>query len=130
MSNVFERIKHVAQIRGMNLREVAKKAGFKSETGIYRYNQGVTPRDSTLKSIAEVLNTTPEYLKGKTDNIESISKTYFRIDTSDLNPDEINDLYNQLNKNLNSHYNYSLQKRLLKHKSILQFLLVNVYLSI
>ena len=41
MSNVFERIKHVAQIRGMNLREVAKKAGFKSETGIYRYNQGL-----------------------------------------------------------------------------------------
>ena len=97
MNTIFERIKYVANKRGMNLRDVAKRAGFKSETGIYRYNQGVTPRDSTLQSIADVLNTTAEFLKGETEDINPISKTYFRMDTTDLNENEINDLYKQLN---------------------------------
>lgn len=69
---LFERIKKVANIRGLSLREVAKKAGFKSETAIYRYNQGVTPRDTTLASIADALNTSVDYLKGKTDDYSKL----------------------------------------------------------
>ncbi|WP_270332959.1 helix-turn-helix domain-containing protein [Ligilactobacillus acidipiscis] len=65
----FERIKKVADIRKISLRDVAKKAGMKSETAIYRYNQGVTPRKSTLIAIAEALNVSPDYLSGKTDDM-------------------------------------------------------------
>lgn len=64
----FERIKKIANKRGYNLKQVAKLSGMKSENAIYRYNQGVTPRDSTLKSIAEALDTSFEYLKGETDD--------------------------------------------------------------
>ena len=64
----FERIKKIANKRGYNLKQVAKLSGMKSENAIYRYNQGVTPRDSTLKSIAEALGTSFEYLKGETDD--------------------------------------------------------------
>ena len=73
--NLFERIKKVADLRGMSLRDVAKKAGFKSETAIYRYNQGVTPRDTTLTSIADALHTSTDYLKGKTDDYSRENKT-------------------------------------------------------
>lgn len=71
---LFERIKKVAKIRGLSLRDVAIKAGFKSETAIYRYNQGVNPRDTTLVSIADALDTTVEYLKGETDDYKPQSK--------------------------------------------------------
>ncbi|QVV90860.1 helix-turn-helix domain-containing protein [Weissella tructae] len=64
----FERIKSVADSRGMNLREVARKSGMKSETAIYRYNQGVTPRESTLRTIADVLGVSVDYLLGNTDD--------------------------------------------------------------
>lgn len=67
---LFERIKKVARIRSMSLRDVAKKAGFKSDTAIYRYNQGVTPRDTTLASIADALHTSVSYLKGETDDYQ------------------------------------------------------------
>lgn len=65
----YERIQSAAKKRGMNLREVAKSAGLKSETAIYRYNQGVTPRESTLRSIADVLNVSVDYLLGNTDDM-------------------------------------------------------------
>lgn len=64
----FERIKKITKKRGYNLKQVAKMSGMKSENAIYRYNQGVTPRDSTLKTIAQVLGTSFEYLKGETDD--------------------------------------------------------------
>lgn len=69
---LYERIKRVATIRGLSLREVAKKAGFKSETAIYRYNQGVSPRDTTLASIADALDTTVEFLKGETEDYSTV----------------------------------------------------------
>lgn len=67
----YERIQSAAKKRGMNLREVAKSAGLKSETAIYRYNQGVTPRESTLRSIADVLNVSVDYLLGNTDDMHA-----------------------------------------------------------
>nr|DAZ69626.1 MAG TPA: repressor protein [Caudoviricetes sp.] len=66
--SVFERIQKAAKKRGYNLTQVAEKAGFKSRNAIYRYNQGVTPPDSSLRSIAEVLDVSFEYLKGVTDD--------------------------------------------------------------
>ncbi|WP_297819816.1 helix-turn-helix domain-containing protein [uncultured Lactobacillus sp.] len=93
---LFERIKRLSKIRGMSLREVAVKAGFKSETAIYRYNQGVSPRKPTLEAIASALHTTTDYLEGKTDKYELPKKnndnehlvTMFREKTGDMTPDE------------------------------------------
>ncbi|EJF33751.1 hypothetical protein JC2156_05650 [Weissella koreensis KCTC 3621] len=65
----FERIKKAANLRKMSLREVASASGMKSETAIYRYNQGVNPRESTLRAIAEVLNVSVDYLLGNTDEM-------------------------------------------------------------
>ncbi|MSE19774.1 helix-turn-helix domain-containing protein [Lactobacillus parabuchneri] len=81
---VFDRIKKVADKRGLSLREVAKKAGMRSETAIYRYNQGVTPRNSTLIAISEVLNVSVGYLKGETDDDSQIRDK----PTVDLNKDD------------------------------------------
>lgn len=71
----FDRIKKSAENRGMNLRQVAKAAGMKSETAIYRYNQGVTPRESTVRTIAEVLGVSSDYLLGNTDEPTPASTT-------------------------------------------------------
>lgn len=80
MSITYERIKGLAAKRGMSLRDVARKSGFKSETAIYRYNQGVTPRDTSLESIAQTLGTTIDYLKGKNDNpTDSKKSNYYEL---------------------------------------------------
>lgn len=77
---VFERIKEISDKRGLSLRTVATKAGLKSETAIYRYNQGVTPRKTTLMAIADVLGVSVSYLLGEDDTPEWASQK----DTVDL----------------------------------------------
>lgn len=72
---VFKRIRFLATKRGISIRQVALKAGFRSPNTIYRYNQGVNPRKPSLNAIAEVLNTTTDYLSGKTDNWEKKSRS-------------------------------------------------------
>lgn len=61
MTVVFDNIKHCAKERGMNLQEVAIKAGL-SKNVIYQYGKGVNPSLETLGEIAKVLNTTTENL--------------------------------------------------------------------
>lgn len=65
---IFEKIQFLASKRGKPIRQIAIEAGFKSPNAIYRYKQGVTPRNTSIEAIAKVLNTTPEYLKGQTDD--------------------------------------------------------------
>lgn len=65
---IYERIKHLATIRKTNLKKLAMDAGFKSPNTIYNYKTGVVPTNPSLKAIAEVLQTTPEYLKGETND--------------------------------------------------------------
>ncbi|MBQ0837544.1 helix-turn-helix transcriptional regulator [Lactiplantibacillus pentosus] len=50
----FDNIKKYANLRGLNLRDTATKAGL-SPNAIYRYNQGVEPKYPTLKAIADAL---------------------------------------------------------------------------
>lgn len=65
---VYSRIKKVADLRGISLRQVALQSGLKSANAIYRYKDGIEPRRPTLEAIAHTLNTTPEYLLGETDD--------------------------------------------------------------
>ena len=68
-NNIYRRIKKAASARKISLPELSKRVGFKSENAIYRYNQGVTPPPSTLKSIASTLDVSVDYLTGKTDKM-------------------------------------------------------------
>jgi Predicted transcriptional regulators len=76
---VFERIKEVAKIRGMNLKTVATNAGL-SENALYRYNQGVEPKYPTLKAVADVLGVSVDYLLGNTDEMHSNKKDDETVD--------------------------------------------------
>lgn len=86
----FDRIKKSADNRGMNLRQVATAAGMKSETAIYRYNQGVTPRESTVRAIADVLGVSADYLLGNTDDTIPKQATNEPLDVVDI-PDSRRD---------------------------------------
>lgn len=67
---LFERIKLATKKRGKTMRQVAKEAGFSSESALYRYNQGVSPRKPTIEAIARAIPTSVEFLEGKTDDWE------------------------------------------------------------
>ncbi|WP_072153186.1 helix-turn-helix domain-containing protein [Weissella viridescens] len=64
----FERTRDLAKQRGMNLKQVAQKAGL-SENALYRYNQGINPKYPTVKAIADVLGVSVDYLLGNTDEM-------------------------------------------------------------
>jgi len=63
----FERLKKIAKEKGYSLKTLAVKAGL-SENALYRYNQGVEPKYGTLKSVAEVLGVSVDYLLGNTND--------------------------------------------------------------
>lgn len=52
--STFDNIKNLARLHGLNLQQLAKKAGL-SVNAIYRYNQGVEPKLPTLQKIADAL---------------------------------------------------------------------------
>lgn len=68
----FERIKKVANERGYSLKKLAIDAGF-SENALYRYNQGVEPKYSTVAALAKVLGVSVDYLLGNTDKMHPTS---------------------------------------------------------
>lgn len=64
----FERIKKIAAERGLNLKQTALKAGL-SENALYRYNQGVEPKFSTVKAVSDALGVSTDYLLGNTESM-------------------------------------------------------------
>lgn len=70
---IYERIKFVADKRKIKIRQLALKAGFKSPNTIYNYKYGQKPNNASLKAIADVLNTSPEYLKGDDVNWDNLN---------------------------------------------------------
>ncbi|WP_270774375.1 helix-turn-helix domain-containing protein [Weissella confusa] len=75
----FERIKKVANERGYSLKKLAIDAGF-SENALYRYNQGVEPKYSTVAALAKVLGVSVDYLLGNTDEMHSNKKEDKTVD--------------------------------------------------
>ena len=69
---VYERIKEIAKKRGMNLQTVAKNAGLSSNM-IYQYKT-VNPKMDTLKTLADVLGVSVDYLLGNTDDMHANKK--------------------------------------------------------
>jgi Predicted transcriptional regulators len=68
---VYERIKEISKARGMSLQSVAKSAGL-SQNMIYQYKT-VNPKTETLRTLANVLGVSVDYLLGNTDEIHNTS---------------------------------------------------------
>ena len=69
---VYERIKEISKKRGMSLQTVAKAAGL-SQNMIYQY-KNVNPKMDTLKTLADVLGVSTDYLLGNTDDMHANKK--------------------------------------------------------
>ncbi|MCT0021116.1 helix-turn-helix transcriptional regulator [Weissella cibaria] len=69
---VYERIKEISKARGMSLQSVAKAAGL-SQNMIYQYKT-VNPKTETLRTLAEVLGVSVDYLLGNTDEMHNNKK--------------------------------------------------------
>ena len=64
---VFERIKETANLRGTNLKNLAKQVGL-SENAIYSW-KNKTPRTDNVQAVADVLGVSVDYLLGNTDKM-------------------------------------------------------------
>ncbi|WP_273708036.1 helix-turn-helix domain-containing protein [Leuconostoc mesenteroides] len=86
--SLFERTKEVSKKRGINLQRTAELAGL-STNAIYRWKT-TNPSKVSIDAVANVLNVSPEYLLGNTDEMNrtrvSVSS---RIDLKDALDDEI-----------------------------------------
>ena len=75
---VYERIKEISKERGMSLQSVAKSAGL-SQNMIYQY-KNVNPKTDTLRTLADVLGVSVDYLLGNTDEMHSNKKVDKTVD--------------------------------------------------
>lgn len=75
---VYERIKEISKARGMSLQSVAKSAGL-SQNMIYQYKT-VNPKTETLRTLADVLGVSVDYLLGNTDEMHGNKKDDMPID--------------------------------------------------
>ncbi|WP_270254093.1 helix-turn-helix domain-containing protein [Lactobacillus johnsonii] len=75
----FTRVKELAKIRKLSLREVNDKAGL-GKNSIYKWKTSA-PSIENASKVAKVLNTSADYLMGKTDNPAPVSD---KISDADL----------------------------------------------
>lgn len=99
----FERIKKLSKKLDKNLQEVAMEAGL-GKNAIYKW-QAQNPKAIDLAEVAKVLNTTTDYLLGRTDDptipnnsenhINSNTLTWLDLDMpyGGTVPDELKDYY-------------------------------------
>lgn len=86
---IYDRIKFVASKRGIKIRQLALKAGFKSPNTIYNYKNGSIPSAPSLRAIANALPTTTNYLLGKTDDWHIHPSTADGNNTNDIRPADL-----------------------------------------
>lgn len=63
--DIYQSTKKVAKEYGISLSQLALDAGL-TRNAIYNW-KNVTPQARSIKAVADVLNVTPQYLKGETD---------------------------------------------------------------
>lgn len=69
---LFERTKNLAKTRGYNLQTTAEKTGL-SKNAIYNWKT-IEPSGASLKSVADVLGVTTDYLLGNSDEMHATKK--------------------------------------------------------
>ncbi|MEG0549785.1 MAG: helix-turn-helix transcriptional regulator [Vagococcus sp.] len=88
----FEIIKKLSQKRSITLKQLSDDLGF-GESTIYKWKNQI-PKTEYLEMVADYFNVTVDYLLGREKNEEPVS--FFRIDTTNLTEDEVNELQDEL----------------------------------
>lgn len=108
---VFERIQYLAKKRGKSVKDVARELGF-GESTIYKWKVQ-SPKGEYLEKIADYFGVSVDYLLGRTDSsdltpIDSMNEGpgsdlagYFRINTANINPDDAEEIEEELKDYLN-----------------------------
>ena len=119
--STFERIKKLSKKLDKNLQEVAMEAGL-GKNAIYKW-QAQNPKAIDLAEVAKVLNTTTDYLLGRTDDptIPNNSENHINSNTLtwlDLDmpyggsvPDELKDYYKAMAEQYIKQHPEILEKR-------------------
>lgn len=117
----FERIKKLSKKLDKNLQEVAVEAGL-GKNAIYKW-QAQNPKAIDLAEVAKVLNTTTDYLLGRTDDpsipnnsenhINSNTLTWLDLDMpyGGTVPDELKDYYKAMAEQYIKQHPEILEKR-------------------
>lgn len=69
---LYDRLKTISKKRGLTLQQVTERAGLGAKT-VYKW-KSQSPSTSTLQKVADVLNTSTDFLLGNTDNPDPAPK--------------------------------------------------------
>lgn len=94
---IYERIHELARRKGISLQKLAEKAGVSTNL-IYSWKKQKFPSKTSLKKVADALNTTPEYLQGVKHISEEKDLTWqdFGMAYGGRIPDDLRDMYKAL----------------------------------
>ncbi|GMA59693.1 helix-turn-helix transcriptional regulator [Alicyclobacillus fastidiosus] len=84
-----DRLKKLRESRGWTQEDLADKLGVSRATIAGYETKGKIPRDDTLIAIADLFNTSTDYLFGRTDLRHPIIDPDLGADISDLTPEEV-----------------------------------------
>lgn len=91
---VLERVKQLAKKQGISIVELEEKLGF-GRNSLYAWKNKMPSNDKLIK-VADYFNVSLDYLVGRDVKNEIDSNAYFRMDSDNLNDDEIEELKKQL----------------------------------
>lgn len=110
--NIYDRIKQLCEERHISVAELERTLGF-SNGSLYKWTK-TSPSAEKLKTVADYFNVTVDYLLGRNSDLSKDPFAYFRMDTTGLQDDEIEDMKEQLNRYsafLKSEYEKNKRKR-------------------
>lgn len=93
METILDRTKKLAKEKGLSLSELEAKIGI-AKTSIYSWKNNI-PKGETIQKTADILETSTDYLLGRTDDPTPID-TFFRIDMKNVPEDKREDFKREL----------------------------------
>ncbi|ACA83624.1 MULTISPECIES: helix-turn-helix domain-containing protein [Leuconostoc] len=91
--NLLDRVKQLAKEQGKTLSDIEKEAKLGTRS-IYSW-KNIAPNTKNLETVATVLNTSTDYLLGRTDDPTPID-VYFRIDMKNVPEEKREDFKKEL----------------------------------
>lgn len=103
---IYDRIKELASAKHISIAELERHLGF-SNGSLYKWSK-TSPSIDKTKMVADYFNVSTDYLLGRNKDIKD-PISYFRIDTTGLDKDQVDDMTNQLTQ-----YQAFLKEQLMK----------------
>ncbi len=102
--DLYEKIKELARLRGISIRQLEEKLGFGN--GVINRWRNNTPGVDKVKSVAKYFNVSLDYLLGLTENPDSSTKSessmakqvMMRMDTDNLSEKEISEIESEMER--------------------------------